>query len=225
MPITATPTPGAKLLSPQRPHPDPDRPPVADGVRHPLDRRRHAAQQRRLVAQRGRRLQRRHHPRPPSPRRPSPARCSTRSPRLPRPDAARPHLHEHLGRRRRDRAGQPDRQDAHRAWPACGPPSASSARPCRRIDQGFEVYVITDACGDVSDEAHERAIDRMVQAGAQPMTVAAVPAGAAARLGPRRDLRHDHRHRRRSSAAPMASASSTPRSMFNASEGGHWSAR
>lgn len=38
------------------------------------------------------------------------------------------------------------------------------------IDQGFEVYVIADACGDVSPEAHERAMQRMVQAGAQPMT-------------------------------------------------------
>ncbi|MDB5954737.1 hydrolase [Ramlibacter sp.] len=38
------------------------------------------------------------------------------------------------------------------------------------LDQGFEVYVIADACGDVSNEAHDRAIDRMVQAGAQPMT-------------------------------------------------------
>jgi nicotinamidase-related amidase len=38
------------------------------------------------------------------------------------------------------------------------------------LDQGFEVYVIADACGDVSAEAHERAMDRMVQAGAQPMT-------------------------------------------------------
>jgi nicotinamidase-related amidase len=38
------------------------------------------------------------------------------------------------------------------------------------IDQGFEVYVITDACGDVSDEAHERAVQRMIQAGARPMT-------------------------------------------------------
>ncbi len=38
------------------------------------------------------------------------------------------------------------------------------------LDQGFEVYVVTDACGDVSAEAHERAVDRMVQAGAQPMT-------------------------------------------------------
>ena len=38
------------------------------------------------------------------------------------------------------------------------------------LEQGFEVYVIADACGDVSAEAHERAMDRMVQAGAQPMT-------------------------------------------------------
>lgn len=38
------------------------------------------------------------------------------------------------------------------------------------IDQGFQVYVIADACGDVSLEAHNRAMDRMVQAGAQPMT-------------------------------------------------------
>jgi len=38
------------------------------------------------------------------------------------------------------------------------------------IDQGFEVYVIADACGDVSDEAHERAMQRMIQAGARPIT-------------------------------------------------------
>ena len=38
------------------------------------------------------------------------------------------------------------------------------------LDQGFEVFVICDACGDVSTEAHDRAIDRMIVAGAQPMT-------------------------------------------------------
>jgi len=38
------------------------------------------------------------------------------------------------------------------------------------LDQGYEIYVIADACGDVSTEAHERAIERMVQAGARPMT-------------------------------------------------------
>ncbi|WP_394782268.1 hydrolase [Undibacterium sp.] len=38
------------------------------------------------------------------------------------------------------------------------------------LDQGFEVYVIADASGDVSDEAHQRAMERMIQAGARPMT-------------------------------------------------------
>jgi len=38
------------------------------------------------------------------------------------------------------------------------------------LEQGFEVYVIADACGDVSEEAHERAMQRMIQAGARPMT-------------------------------------------------------
>ncbi len=38
------------------------------------------------------------------------------------------------------------------------------------LAQGYEVYVITDACGDVSVEAHERAVSRMVQAGARPVT-------------------------------------------------------
>ena len=38
------------------------------------------------------------------------------------------------------------------------------------LDQGFEVYIVTDACGDVSAEAHERAVQRMIQAGARPMT-------------------------------------------------------
>lgn len=38
------------------------------------------------------------------------------------------------------------------------------------LDQGYEVYAISDACGDVSDEAHERAMERMIQAGVRPMT-------------------------------------------------------
>jgi nicotinamidase-related amidase len=38
------------------------------------------------------------------------------------------------------------------------------------LEQGFEVYVIADACGDVSVEAHNRALERMEQAGARPMT-------------------------------------------------------
>jgi nicotinamidase-related amidase len=38
------------------------------------------------------------------------------------------------------------------------------------IDQGFEAYFISDACGDVSPEAHERAVQRMIQLGAVPIT-------------------------------------------------------
>ncbi len=38
------------------------------------------------------------------------------------------------------------------------------------ISEGYEVYIITDACGDVSVEAHDRAVQRMIQVGAKPMT-------------------------------------------------------
>ncbi len=38
------------------------------------------------------------------------------------------------------------------------------------IQAGFEIYVPADACGDVSPEAHDRAMDRLVQAGAIPTT-------------------------------------------------------
>lgn len=38
------------------------------------------------------------------------------------------------------------------------------------LQAGYEVYVPTDACGDISREAHERAVQRLVQAGAVPIT-------------------------------------------------------
>lgn len=37
-------------------------------------------------------------------------------------------------------------------------------------EQGFETYVIADASGDISNEAHKRAMQRMTQAGAHPIT-------------------------------------------------------
>lgn len=37
---------------------------------------------------------------------------------------------------------------------------------------GFEVYIVTDASGGGSTEGHERAVQRMIQAGARPLTVA-----------------------------------------------------
>lgn len=47
----------------------------------------------------------------------------------------------------------------------CGIGPALSA-----IDEGYEVYFVTDASGGVSREAHEMAVQRMVQAGATPVT-------------------------------------------------------
>ncbi|MES2486085.1 MAG: hydrolase [Bacteroidota bacterium] len=38
------------------------------------------------------------------------------------------------------------------------------------LTEGYEVYAITDACGDVSTEAHERAVQRMVHEGVKPIT-------------------------------------------------------
>jgi nicotinamidase-related amidase len=38
------------------------------------------------------------------------------------------------------------------------------------LGEGYEVYIVTDASGGVSLEAHEVAIQRMVQAGAVPLT-------------------------------------------------------
>lgn len=38
------------------------------------------------------------------------------------------------------------------------------------INDGYDVYVITDASGDVTKEAHDQSVTRMVQAGAHPIT-------------------------------------------------------
>ncbi|WP_428410690.1 hydrolase [Hyphococcus sp.] len=38
------------------------------------------------------------------------------------------------------------------------------------IEQGYDVYFVTDASGGVSTEAHDMAVQRMIQAGAHPIT-------------------------------------------------------
>ena len=38
------------------------------------------------------------------------------------------------------------------------------------LGEGYEVYIVTDASGGVSKEAHDMAVQRMVQAGAVPIT-------------------------------------------------------
>jgi nicotinamidase-related amidase len=42
------------------------------------------------------------------------------------------------------------------------------------IEEGYEVYVVADACGGSSCEAHSMAIQRMIQAGVKPVTWQAV---------------------------------------------------
>ena len=38
------------------------------------------------------------------------------------------------------------------------------------LKEDFEIYVVADACGDLSIEAHNRSMERMIQAGAIPVT-------------------------------------------------------
>ena len=38
------------------------------------------------------------------------------------------------------------------------------------LKEGYEIYIAADACGDLSPEAHNRSMDRAVQAGAIPIT-------------------------------------------------------
>src|SRR5580693_4732190 len=42
------------------------------------------------------------------------------------------------------------------------------------IHDGYEVYVVEDCCGDVSQLAHDNAMKRVVQAGAKPVTALSV---------------------------------------------------
>src|SRR5687767_12989888 len=42
------------------------------------------------------------------------------------------------------------------------------------IHDGYEVYVVEDCCGDVSELAHRNAMHRVVQAGAKPVTALSV---------------------------------------------------
>jgi nicotinamidase-related amidase len=42
------------------------------------------------------------------------------------------------------------------------------------INDGYEVYVVEDCCGDVSQLAHDNAMKRVVQAGAKPVTALSV---------------------------------------------------
>lgn len=42
------------------------------------------------------------------------------------------------------------------------------------LEDGYEVYVVEDCCGDISALAHDNAMQRMIQAGARPVTALSV---------------------------------------------------
>ena len=42
------------------------------------------------------------------------------------------------------------------------------------IHDGYEIYVVEDCCGDMSQLAHDNAMKRVVQAGAKPVTALSV---------------------------------------------------
>lgn len=54
-------------------------------------------------------------------------------------------------------------------------------------DTDYDIYMVGDASGGTSADAHKYAMDRMFRAGIVPVT-ATSPAGMAARLGPARYL-------------------------------------
>ena len=77
------------------------------------------------------------------------------------------------------------------------------------LEQGYEVYVATDACVGVTAEAYERAIERMIERGATPISWIAFMR-APARLGA---------VRAKKPRLPGALVSSRARPMGNAARG------
>lgn len=88
------------------------------------------------------------------------------------------------------------------------------------VEQGYEVYFIADACGDISPEAHESAVQRMIQAGARPMTALQYL------LELQRDWARSETYDMTTGIAQKLGGGyglgiTYARAMFNASEGGH----
>jgi len=55
-------------------------------------------------------------------------------------------------------------------WRGSGPKRASPLPTIHAIHDGYEIYVVEDCCGDVSQLAHDNAMKRVTQAGAKPVT-------------------------------------------------------
>ena len=63
------------------------------------------------------------------------------------------------------------------------------------LREGYEVYPVVDAIGGTSPEAHRAGLERVMQAGGQPISWVSLACRASAGLGPEGHGRSDHRHR------------------------------
>ena len=79
------------------------------------------------------------------------------------------------------------------------------------LDDGYEVYFVSDASAEVTKEAHEMAIQRMFQAGAVPHDLAPGEARMAARLGAPGHVCCRHRRGQRARWGVRPGASMTPK--------------
>ncbi len=55
-------------------------------------------------------------------------------------------------------------------WPGLWTETCVALPTIQAIHDGYEVYVVEDCCGDVSQLAHDNAMKRVIQAGAKPVT-------------------------------------------------------
>jgi nicotinamidase-related amidase len=91
---------------------------------------------------------------------------------FPATGADRALVHELLGRpeiRRRDRTGR-KKIVLSGLWTE----TCVALPTIQAIHDNYEVYVVEDCCGDVSQLAHENAMKRVIQAGAKPVTALTV---------------------------------------------------
>ena len=78
------------------------------------------------------------------------------------------------------------------------------------IHDGYEIYVVEDCCGDVSQLAHDNAMQRVIQAGAKPVTAMSAMLEWQRDWAQRGHLRCRHGHREEPLTVHTGSASSTP---------------
>ena len=91
---------------------------------------------------------------------------------LPRPEADRPYLDQHLGRRAGRQRGETGRKKLVMA--ALWTEICLAMPAIQAAGEGYEVYAVTNASGGVSAEAHEMGVRRMMMAGVVPMNWLAV---------------------------------------------------